>query len=360
MNDKLQELKSLLQQGIITKDEYKMIENRLKEPKDVSEYTWDDIVNGYYNYCSDKYTQTTSKGYKTCIMKYAMYITKTDNYEESLEKPFHVFTFQNINKFVEWMHEDGLGNQTINKIKYALIVLCDYLNSLGIKTPDITPITIPEETSVKQHVPVIREDEIFEVAYTTDLRSRICIRLCYEAALKRNELTRVRFEDLAHRNNQLFIYDDDGRFTRSAVLSDELIAMIKEYKRELYADVDKWNKSRLKKGKELREDYGYIFQNIKAVVPSYPMLQTLLKNAVKRYYENNQNLSDEEAKEKINAFTFETLRNSRRLYLLAKGNTVQEVMDIIGDKNYMTTYRFKKYIPVVYPDLYAANTRSNS
>lgn len=357
MSDKLQELKILLQQGIITKDEYEKIELRLRKPRDITEYTWNDIIVGYYNYCNDKYTQTTSKGYKTCIMKYIMYITGLNDYEEALKQPFKVFTFQNINKFVSWMYEDGLGKQTINKIKYALIVLCDYLNTIGIDTPDITPITIPEETSVKQHVPVIREDEIFDIANHTDLRSRICIRLCYEGALKRQELTRVRFEDLAHRNNQLFIYDDDGRFTRSAVLSNELIAMIKEYKRELYSDVDKWNKSRLKKGKELREDYGYIFQNIKATVPSYPMLQTLLKNAAKRYYENNKNLTDEEKTEKINAFTFETLRNSRRLNLLAKGNTVQEVMDIIGDKNYMTTYRFKKYVPVVYPDLYAANTR---
>lgn len=357
MENQLQELKSLLQQGVITTDEYEKIELRLRKPKEISEYTWKDVIDGYCQYCSDKYTQTTTKGYKTCIMKYVMYITQFDDYEESLKQPFKVFTFQNINKFVCWMYEDGLGKQTINKIKYALIVLCDYLKSIGIDTPDITPITIPEETSVKQYIPVIHEDEIFDVAFHTDLRSRICIRLCYEAALKRNELTRVRFEDLMHRNNQLFIYDDDGRFTRSAVLSNELIAMIKEYKRELYTDVDKWNKSRLKKGKELREDYGYIFQNIKATIPSYPMLQTLLKNAAKKYYENKKDLTDEEKVKKIDAFTFETLRNSRRLNLLAKGNTVQEVMDIIGDKNYTTTLRFRKYVPVVYLDSHTVNTR---
>ena len=132
--------------------------------------------------------------------------------------------------------------------------------------------------------------------------------------------------------------------------------MVKEYKRELYTDVDKWNKSRIKKGKEIREDFGYIFQNIKTSTPSYPMLQTLLKNAAKKYYET-QDLDADDFKQKVNSFTFETLRNSRRLYLLAQGNTVQQVMNIIGDKNYMTTYRFQKYVPVIYPELYGHNTR---
>lgn len=76
-------------------------------------------------------------------------------------------------------------------------------------------------------------------------------------------------------------------------------------------------------------------------MPAYPMLQTLFKNAAVKYY-TSLNLDDEELKEKISNFTFESLRNSRRLNLLAKGKTVQEVMDMLGDKNYMSTYKFKK------------------
>ena len=39
MNEQLQELKSLLQQGVITTDEYEKIELRLRKPKEISEYT---------------------------------------------------------------------------------------------------------------------------------------------------------------------------------------------------------------------------------------------------------------------------------------------------------------------------------
>ena len=355
MNER-QKLESLLQDGIITKDEYTVFINRLEKPKDVKDYTWQDIVDGYYGYCNDKYTTTTAKGYRTCIMKYVMYATKETVYEEALSQPFHMFTFQGMNKFIGWLYQEGLGKMTINKIKYSMIVLCDYLNSIDIKAPDISSITVPDETSVKQHVPIIKQDEIYDIASSADLRSRICILLCYEGALKRQELCRVRFEDFNNKHKQLFIYDEDGKFQRSAIISDDLLKMVKEYKRELYADVDKWNKSRIKKGKEIREDFGYIFQNIKATVPSYPMLQTLLKTAAKNYY-TTKGLTGDELKQSIDSFTFETLRNSRRLYLLAQGNTVQEVMNIIGDKNYMTTYRFQKYVPVVYPELYGHSTR---
>ena len=53
----------------------------------------------------------------------------------------------------------------------------------------------------------------------------------------------------------------------------------------------------------------------------------------------------------VGRFTFETIRNSRRVYLLAQGKTVQQVMTLVGDRNYMATYRFVKVVPMLYPEL---------
>lgn len=82
-------------------------------------------------------------------------------------------------------------------------------------------------------------------------------------------------------------------------------------------------------------------------------MQTLIKNAAKNYYKNAET-DKKTVADKVSNFTFEALRNSKRLYLLSKGYTVNQVMNIIGDKNYMSTCRFQRYIPVYYPDSYSA------
>lgn len=345
----------MLDNNIITQDEYNVIYNRMKPIKSISDYLWSDIVDGYSDWCNDKYTIVTAKGYRTCIMKFISYITKVEDKKEALNVKFKPYTFQSVNRFIGILCSDGLQKQTINKIKYSMIVLSDYLNSIGIEAPDITSITIHDDISVNNIIPLIREDEIYEVAETSDLRSKICILLCYEGALKRQELSKVRFEDFDYNNNQLVVYNEDGKFERVCLLSDKTIELVKEYKGVLYEDIEKWNKSRIRKGKELREDYGFIFQNIKTTTPSYSMMQTLFKNSSKEYY-TSKGYEGDVLKNKISNFTFETLRNSRRLYLLAHGNTVNQVMNIIGDKNYMTTYRFQKYVPIFYPELFKFNT----
>lgn len=129
-----------------------------------------------------------------------------------------------------------------------------------IETPDISSITITEQIDVQIEENFIRQDEIFDVSDNTDLRGKICIRLCYEAALKRQELVRVRFNDFVYQNNTLIIYDENQKIDRIAEVSSDLLKLVNEYKINLYQNVEKWNESRLKKGKEIREDFGYVFK----------------------------------------------------------------------------------------------------
>lgn len=73
----------------------------------------------------------------------------------------------------------------------------------------------------------------------------------------------------------------------------------------------------------------------------------MLKENAQKYYEslNADNIDDS-----ISKVTFEVLRNSRKVYLLSKNLQVNDVMQLCGDSNYMSTYRFLKLVPVVYPD----------
>ena len=350
---KVKDIKKMLENNIITKDEYDTIISRLQPPKSVDNYTWGDVIDGYYDYCTKKYTITTAKGYKTCVMKFVMYCTGSFDYDAALREKFKVFTFQKVNAFVNWMAEKALTYHTMNKIKYALIVLCDYVKTLNLSVPDISNINIPDNEKVSEIVPLMAQDEIYKVAESAETRARLCILLCYEGALKRQEICKVRFDDFDYNKCQLNIYDDKGQFVRVCVLNKYIIYLVENYKEILYNNIDKWNKSRIKKGKPVRDDKGYVFQNIKTTTPSYPSLQTLIKNAAKNYYKNAET-DQKTVTDKVSNFTFETLRNSKRLYLLSKGYTVNQVMNIIGDKNCMSTCRFQKYIPIYYPDSYGA------
>lgn len=342
-------IKMLLDNNIITKEEYDTILKRMQPPKEVHDYLWSDILDGYYNWCMDKYTETTAKGYKVCIFKFIRYITKVEETTDALAAKFKPFTYQSVSKFIDTMFEDELNSQTINKIKYSLIVLSDYLTSLGIDAPDITNIKITTKNDTNKTSIALREEEIYAVAESCDLRSKVVILLNYECALKRIELTKVKVQDFNFDTRQLFVYSDDEKtIDRVCVLSPKTAEVVKQYIDNLYEDIDRWNKSRLVKGLELREDLGYLFQNVKATIPSYTMIQTTLKKCAKAYY--GELYSGDELKEHVSNFTFETIRNSRRVYLLAQGKSVPQVMTLVGDRNYMGTHKFLKLVPMLYPE----------
>ena len=159
-------------------------------------------------------------------------------------------------------------------------------------------------------------------------------------------MSKVKVSDFNFEKNQLYIYNNDNALDRVCILTQTTTDVIREYIDELYVNIDRWNKSRVSKGKDKREDFGYIFQSVKMVVPSYSVLHSMLKENAQKYYEslNADNIDDSISK------VTEVLRNSRKVYLLSKNLQVNDVMQLCSDSNYMSTYRFLKLVPVVYPD----------
>lgn len=345
----LDKLKELLNSGIITKDEYEAIEKRFNSYNSNYEETWNDILNGFYEWCNGKYSITTAKGYKICLYKFALYLTKEHDNQSALEQKFKPYTFRSVNGFINKMQEDGFGNQAISKTKYAIMVLGTYLSTKGIETPDVSKIKISIKESVNNTTFAFLQDEIIEIANMGDLRSKVCIMLCYEGALKRIELSNIKVSDFDFNKSQLFIRGKNDNIDRVCILTGKTICAVKEYIDELYSNIERWNLSRTSKNKEPREDFGYIFQSVKMVVPSYSLLQTMLKENVTNYY-LKKGLTEKELSHKISCVTFESIRNSRKVYLLSKGLTVNDVMQMCGDKNYMSTYRFVKLVPMLYPE----------
>lgn len=351
--DNLKNIKELLENKVITEEEYNLLASRLQPAKTINDYTWNDIIENYTKWCSGKYTKTTLNGYRICIAKFAAYLNDMESTKKVLNVKFKPYTFQTVNKYIDWLQKDNLSSQAISKAKYSLLSLNNFLGTLGIKTADIEAIKTPIKAYKEENLTALREEEIIDIANLSDTRTKVLILLCYEGGMKRHELAKIRVQDFDFKKKQLFVYRDNGDINRVCILSGKTIRIVKNYIDDLYEDVNRWNKSRELKGKELREDYGYIFQSVKTPTPSYPLLQSLLKQTARNYYGNK--CKGDELKRKVNNFTFEYIRNSRRIYLMAHGKTVPETMNLVGDRNYMSTYKLQKLVPVLYPELCNTN-----
>lgn len=348
MLNKLENLKELLVQGFITQDEFDKISKRFNEPNSIEDCTWEDIVEGFYKWTSGKYTLTTRNGYKTCLLKFIKYYTKINNNSGALAEPFKMYGFKDVKKYIDFLNNDFLTNQTISKNKYAVIVLGTYLETLGLIVPVIENIDISISKEANRATPVFHEDEIYEVANCGNLRDKLIISLCYEAALKRAELTNLKMGDFNLRTHQLILKNEEGELDRVHIMSKPLTRLVSKYIGELREDIDRWNKSRLKTGKPLREYSDYLFQNVKNTIPSYNIIQCAMKNNSKEYY--SKKYDEETLKQKVSNFTVENIRNSRKVKLLSEGYTVTQVMTMLKESNYMSVCKFKKLVPLIYPE----------
>lgn len=277
-----------------------------------------------------------------------LYLTKVDSNEVALKKVFEPYSYQKVNNFINKMFNENFKSQSISKTRYAIIALGDYLKTLNVEIPDVSSIKVSIREEVNNTTIALPHDEIMGIIEHGDIRSKVCLLLCYECALKRNELCNVKVKDFNMANRQLVIYDNDGRVVRVCTLSKSTTMLILSYIDELYDDIDSWNKSRALRGREPRDDYGYIFQSVKMVKPSYSVLQTMVKNTAKSYYENLDFVGNE-LNEKVQQVTFESIRNSRKVYLLSQGYSVNDVMKMCGEKNYMSTHRFENLVNLLYP-----------
>ena len=340
-------LTELLDSGVITKEEYYVLIDRVTKANKEYNYTWKDTIEDFYDWCVDNYSLTTAKGYKTCLYKFIVYLTKEENNDKALESNFSTFNFRIVSNFIKKMENDNFSAQTISKTRYAIIVLCKFLSMKGIEVPDISKIKVSINKDVNNTAIALKHDEIISIANASSLRSKVCILLAYEGALRRIELSKLKVNDFNFEKHQMYIYNDDGDVDRVCILTNKTNQLVKEYIEQLYNDINEWNHGRVSRGVEPREDYGYIFQSVKMVKPSYGLLHNMLKNSATSYYEGKGVSNIKECVAKV---TFENIRNSRKVYLLSQGYSVNDVMLLCGDKNYMSTYRFNKLIPVLYPE----------
>lgn len=101
----LENLKELLDSGVITNEEYGNILKRISVANNTYDETWGDVLNGFYDWCINKYAKVTAKGYKTCLYKFVNWVTKENDNEKSFRHKFKIYSFMDVNNLFNDMQK---------------------------------------------------------------------------------------------------------------------------------------------------------------------------------------------------------------------------------------------------------------
>ncbi len=350
--DKLISVEALYEQGIITKKEFDNIKERtiIKEIKDKSDVLFYDMLDSYVSYVSEKLSEPTIAAYRHKIIQFAQYMYDVDDESELLDKKFENFDLGTVKLFFKHLSDNNESLSYMNNIKSALNNFSEYLNFVGIIAPNIGQIKI-DNTYYNQRVRYAYHiDEIYKMANSGTLRENVLIRLIFEGGLKRSQVIHIKHQDFNFERRQLVLHDQKTNLLdRVVLLEPETVSLVRRYIRELYSDIQLWNESRASRGRKLREDYGYIFQNIETATPQYPVVQNSLKKVAEKYFKE-KGFDGKELEERVSEFTTESVKNSRRVYLFSQGLSTAEVMIKLDDKNFALCNKSKKLVPLLYPE----------
>lgn len=354
-NINFNEIEILLDKGLITKEEFSKIKERMVEKsiETKSDIRFNDILESYLVNISKYVSMPTVSAYKNRVMDFSKFYYNVEDESQLHGKNFQPFDLNTVKLYFEHLLETNQSLSYMNNSKAAINNFSEYLNSIGINSPNLSKIKVDNSFYKKRVRFAYTEEEIYKIAdSSTDIRGNVMIRLAYEGGLKREQIAKIRRQDFVFDKKQMLVYDDKTKLLdRTIILSNKTVKLTMEYIKELYSDIEKWNASRKDRNRPIRDDFGYIFQNIKSVTPSWAVVYNTIVNVAENYFSSLGFVGDE-LQEKISDFGTETIKNSRRVYLFSEGLSTQEVMVMMGDSNYALCNKSRKLVPLLYPEKY--------
>ncbi|WDV47049.1 tyrosine-type recombinase/integrase [Clostridiaceae bacterium M8S5] len=352
-------LRILLQKGLIKRHD---IEKLNKKILDDSNVYAKNSFNKFVSYLDKDYTSNTKSGYKTNTEKFLKFILSVDNIKDIKDDTkLPQLTKNDVERFFTYLIINEYSPASIRRFKNSLIKYFNFLSQCEYKSPDIRQLPIPKK--VVSEINAIRDDEIREIAYTSDnMRNRLLILFMYETGMRRQELIDCKKKYIDFENNIVKIHKD-GIFDRVGYFSDEVKNMLLEHIDEWKNTVKEINNNRIKRVKSKGGTYfelkisEYLFQTSRSQQISYSTIFKAIKDTAFEYYVNNlikQKTKEEVAKniaqEKIANINTETLRHSKRAYLFSVGKTIEEVQILMGDENRWVVKRYLKMAQKLYPE----------
>lgn len=360
-------IKSLKEKGLLNKDILNAInelagKDNMGHNIEAENVRVKESVHEFVKYLKNELSESTISSYKSDLEGFYTNFYKTHNFAEINESILvPAISTDDIQKYFNKLLSTGYSIETIRRNKHSLKKYFEFLENFDYKAPDIETIHIQKR---EMNIDALTDGEVRGIAeYAETIKGKLMILFMYEATMRRQELIDCKKEYIDLEKKIVMINVND-KFDRVGYFSDEVKHLIEQYTDEWEMEVKEINDKRynrkLTKGAEYKElkVSDYLFQTSYSDQISYATIYKIIREAAFEYYLNKaykEGISEAEAKEiaeeKAKAINTDTIRHSRRAYLLASGYSLDQVQIMMGDENKYAIKRYMKIAHKLYPDI---------
>lgn len=240
-----------------------------------------------------RYSFRTIKSYKGCFRNFIRHYDDT--------KPSDI-TREQIDQYIHYLiKEKHITESYQNQIVSAILHF--YLDVVK-QEAKVERLFRPKKPQKLPHV--LTEDEVVRLLGSVDNKKHLLIlMLIYSAGLRLGEIINLRLPDLQPEQKRLFVREGKGKKDRCTILSEKVIAKLKDYFEE-YSPAE------------------WLFEGVTGGQYSVRSVQAIFDRA--------------KQKSKINPYaTVHTLRHSFATHLLEKGVDLRYIQDLLGHESSKTT-----------------------
>ncbi len=311
--------------------------------------TWNEYIKEFSENTDVK--ETTIGGYIRGIKDFTKYHYNVSSFDEVMNKPFEMFTREDFEKARECMIEDDVSASKINSSHSALTKFGEYLQRYGYESPNLQGLRYSKVEVEEKEDQYFHITEIYDIANSAESSlDNACIRMCFEGALERRFLCKIKETDFDFKKKMLRVYNYDTKsIERYCYFSDETIDIILKAFSEMHKLMDRINENKLKANQEITRIQPFLFQTDSVIEPEYSSVNRSIKRTAEKYCDK-LGIQNEERRNMMGRITASNIISSRRIYLFSLCSDVYKVMAETGGTNYKTVSRYKKYALMYYPE----------
>ena len=196
---------------------------------------------------------------------------------------------------------------SLSFFKHTVFGLQAYYKVMGLKQPG--GLVLPPVRKPKRLPRVLSQEQIARLIHNCSLYDKTLLAIIYDCALRVGEACRLRWDDICFDRKKLFVFQGKGRKDRYVPISDQMIVVLKAYRKKYPSD-DYVFKSHGSKTEPQRITPGYV--------------RVILKNALARVALDH-------------TITIHELRHSAATHLLENGENIVHVQKRLGHVRLTTT-----------------------
>lgn len=343
-------LKSLLGQGIISKEVFKeLTEGKadLTHNREIGDVTLLELLKGYESYLYETFAQNTADGYFANLRHFYEYIYESSFRQIDSSVKFTNITADSVERWLNSLASNGYSLNSLRRFRHSIRCFLEYLSSVcGVNTIDIDSVELPQMDEDKAPIDALTDQEIRGMAeHASSVRNKAMILLMYESSMKRQELINCKKDHIDLDRRLVEIVDTDGNVDRVGQFSEYTKKVLIDHLRDTPREFDH------------KVESEYLFQTSRSPQVSYGTIVRAIKEASLGYFTAKfvsegypKREAEQMGRERSDSINTETLRHSLRAYLFSEGKDIQTIQAIMGDENRHKVRRYLKVSQRLYPE----------